>query len=78
MGGMEIGLDEKDLVEIDLVSLKEVYRRNELSSIPLDQLCKVHKVYLNPTTEATSRSSEGLGILQNPTKDPHKTPKEDK
>jgi hypothetical protein len=78
VGDMEIELDEKDLAEIDQVSLEEAYHRKDLSSIPPYQLRKVHKFYLNSIVGATSRSGMSLSIHHNPTKDPRKILKKDK
>lgn len=61
-GDMDIKLDEQELAEIDLVSLEEPYHKKALPSLPPEQLWKVHKVYLNSTGGATSRSRMGLGI----------------
>jgi len=41
---MEIEIDKRDLEGIDLVSLEEAYGKQELHSLPLEQLRKVHKV----------------------------------
>jgi hypothetical protein len=35
---MEIELDERELVGIDLISFEESYRKQELISLPLEQL----------------------------------------
>jgi hypothetical protein len=57
---MDIEWDEKEIVEIDLVRLQEAYRNNILQFVHLDQLKKFHKVYLNSTTGATSRSNNRI------------------
>jgi hypothetical protein len=59
---MDMILDEIELAYIYLEYLEEAYHKQELQSIPLEKLCKVHKVYLNSTTGATSRSGGSLGI----------------
>jgi hypothetical protein len=61
---MEVEWDEQELAEIDLIRLEEAYHKKELQSVPPEQLRKVHKVYLNSTAGATSRSNTGLGITQ--------------
>jgi hypothetical protein len=66
---MEIMMDENELVDIDLDTLEEAYHKQELQSIPLDQLQKVHKVYINSTVGTTSRSGGVLGIHQDPRQD---------
>jgi hypothetical protein len=53
-GDTEMNVDEKDLADIDLEKLEEAYNRKELQSIPLEATCKVHKVYIDSTTGATS------------------------
>jgi len=73
---MEIEWDEHELVGIDLVILEEAYNKQELQSVPPEQLKKFHKVYLNSIAGATSRSNNGLGILPEAHKDPCKQAKE--
>jgi hypothetical protein len=63
-----MNVDERDLADIDLEKLEEAFNRKELQSIPLEQLRKVHKVYIDSTTGATSR----LGIRSDPGKNPEK------
>jgi hypothetical protein len=73
---MEMEWDEKELVEIDLVRLEEAYHKQELQYVPLEQLRKVHKVFLNSTTWVTSRFGSGLGIHSDVHKDQCKLAKE--
>ena len=75
---MDLIMDETDLGDIDLENLEESYNKQELQTLPLEQLCKVHKVYLNSTAGATSYFGGGLGIRSNPHKEHRKTPKEGK
>jgi hypothetical protein len=75
---MEMIVDEQDLASIDLDKLEEAYINQELQSLPLEKLCKVHKVYMDSTVGATSRSGGGLGIHSDPHKDHRKAPKESK
>jgi hypothetical protein len=65
-------MDEQDLEEIDLDRLKEVLNKKDLQTLQEDQLRKVHKVFLDSSTGATSR----LGINRDPNQDPRKHPKE--
>jgi hypothetical protein len=67
-------LDEQDLADIDLEKLEEAFNKKELQSIPVEQLRKVHKVFIDSTAGATSR----LGISSNPAPDPKHTPREGK
>jgi hypothetical protein len=55
-------LDDQDLVDIDLEKLEEAFNKKELQTIPVEQLKKVHKVFIDSTAGATSR----LGISSDP------------
>jgi hypothetical protein len=54
---VEMDLDEKELVGVDLEHLEHAYRHQKLYTIPPDQLRKFHKVFLNSSTGSTARSS---------------------
>jgi hypothetical protein len=56
-------LYEQDMGDIDLEKLKEAFNRKDLQTIPVEQLGKVHKVFIESTTGSTSR----LGISLDPT-----------
>jgi hypothetical protein len=58
----EMDLDEHDLVGIELEHLEQAYHKKELYTIPLDQLHKVYKVFLNSSVGSAASSSSGLGI----------------
>jgi len=73
---LEMIVDEKDLADIDLDLLEEAYNKKELQSLPPQQLYKVHKVYIDSTAGATSRSKGALGIHFDLSKDYHKIHKE--
>jgi hypothetical protein len=75
-GDVEMDLDEKDLVGIDLVHLEQTYQYQQLYTIPPDQLYKVHKVFLNSSASFAARSSLGLSIQRNLLKEKCKTQKE--
>jgi hypothetical protein len=77
-GDTEMDLDEHDLVGIDLEHLEQAYHKKELYTIPLDQLRKVHKVFLNSSVGSAARSSSGLGIQGIQQKEQHKPQKEEK
>jgi hypothetical protein len=47
-------IDEKELADIDLDELEDAFNRKELQSIPVEQLRKVHKVFIDSMTGATS------------------------
>jgi hypothetical protein len=53
-------LNEKDSSDIDLEKLEEALHRKDLHAIPIEQLRKVHKVFLDSTTGSTARV--GLAI----------------
>jgi len=77
-GDIEIELDEKEIVRIDLVSLEEAYHKKGFLSLPLEQLPKVKKVYQDSTVGTTSRSVLGLGIQKNTLNDSQKQSREKK
>ena len=51
-------LDDRDLAGIDLEKLEEALNQKDLQTLPEEQLCKVHKVFLNSSVGSTTR----LGI----------------
>lgn len=55
-GEMDIELDEEELADIDMVSLEEAYKNNNLLALPRDQLCKVHKIYVTSNAGGCARS----------------------
>jgi hypothetical protein len=55
-------LEDQDLADIDLEKLEEAFNKKELQTIPVEQLRKVHKVFIDSTIGATSR----LGISPDP------------
>ena len=65
---------ETSLVDIDLEKLEEALNQKDLQHIPVDQLCKVHKVFTNSTVGSTAR----LGITVDPGSEPKTTTKENK
>ena len=67
-------LDDQDLADIDLEKLKEDFNKKEFQTIPVEQLRKVHKVFIDSTTGATSQ----LGITPDIVPDPRCTPRERK
>jgi hypothetical protein len=67
-------LDEQDLVDIDLEKLEEALNRKDLQTIPVEQLCKVHKVFIDSTVGSTTR----LGIATDPSTDSKRAPWENK
>jgi hypothetical protein len=78
MGDIDMQLDDKELAEIDLEKLEEAYHKKELQSLPLEQLCKVHKVYLNSTQEKHPYLEVVLESIQTCERIIHKNPKEGK
>jgi hypothetical protein len=67
-------MNEQELEDIHLDKIEEVLNKKDLQTILDDQLRKVHKVFLDSTTRATSR----LGIGADTNLDPMKIPKENK
>jgi hypothetical protein len=61
--------DEQDLADIDLEKLEEACNRKELQTIPMEQLRKVHKAFIDSTAGSTSR----LGISLNSSTDLKRT-----
>ena len=53
--------DNRDLAGIDLEKLKEALNQKDRQTLPEEQLCKVHKVFLNSSTGSTTC----LGIATN-------------
>jgi len=47
IGDPDTDLEDQELVGIDMAHLEKAYRKQQLYTIPPDQLCKVHKVFLN-------------------------------
>jgi len=47
MGDPDTELEDQELEGIDMVHLEQAYRKQQLYTIPTDQLRKVHKVFLN-------------------------------
>jgi hypothetical protein len=64
-------IDERELEDIDRDKLEEALNRKEIQSILVEQLRKVHKVFIDSTTGATSR----LGIHLELDLDPSETRK---
>jgi hypothetical protein len=58
-------LNEKDSSDIDLEKLEEALHRKDLHAIPIEQLRKVHKVFIDSTTGSTAR----VGIAIDPALD---------
>jgi hypothetical protein len=70
-GDIIMQIDEKELTDIDLDKLEDAFNRKELQSILVEQLRKVHKVFIDSTAGATSR----LGVHLEPDPDPKRTRK---
>jgi hypothetical protein len=64
----------RELADIDLDKLEDAFNKKELQTIPVEQLRKVHKVFIDSTTGATSR----LGIHLDPDQTPNGNQKEGK
>jgi len=71
-------LDEHYLEGVDLVHIDKAYHKQELYTIPQDQLRKSQKVFLNSSMGSSTRSSTRLGINWNQWKYQHKLVKDEK
>jgi hypothetical protein len=78
MGDPDIDLEDQELAGIDLVHLEQAYQKQQLYTIPLDQLRKVHKVFLNSTAGGSTRANPNLGIQKGSSKEQCKPTKEEK
>ena len=67
-------LDKQDQAYIDLEKVEEALNRKDLHTIPMEQLRKVHKVFIDSTAGSTSR----LGISLDPATESKHTPWENK
>jgi hypothetical protein len=68
---MIMELNEQELEDIYLDKIEEALNKMDLQTIMDDHLRKVHKVFLDSTTGATTR----LGIGVDPNPNPKKIPK---
>jgi hypothetical protein len=50
MGDLDLDLEDQELAGIDMAHLEKAYHKQQLYTIPTDQLHKVHKVFLNSST----------------------------
>jgi len=67
-------LNDQDLEDIDLEKLEEALNHKDLQTIPVEQLHKFHKVFVDSTTRSTTR----LGIATDLGTEAKCTPKENK
>jgi len=67
-------IDDRDLAEIDLEKLEEALNQKALHTLPEDQLCKVHKVFLNSSAGSTA----WLGIATDISSGSKRVPRENK
>jgi len=58
-------MDEQNLIDIDLEKMEVAFNKKELQSIPVKQLRKVHKVFIDSTRETSK-----FGISSDPGLDP--------
>jgi hypothetical protein len=56
IGDPDIDLEDQDLAGIDLIHLEHAYQKKILYTIPLDQLRKVHKVFLKSSVGGSDQS----------------------
>jgi hypothetical protein len=55
-------MEDQELAGIDMVHLKQAYRKQQLYTIPQDQLQKFHKFFLNSTARGSTQANSNLGI----------------
>ena len=67
-------INEQELAEIDIDKLEEALNKLDLQTIPIEQLRKVHKVFIDSKVGDTSI----LGICPDTDPDPRSNPKEGK
>jgi hypothetical protein len=53
-GDIVMQLEDQDLADIDLEKHEEAFNKKELQTIPVKQLRKVHKVFIDSTIGDTS------------------------
>jgi hypothetical protein len=78
MGYPDTDMEDQELVGIDMTHLEQAYHKQQLYTIPLDQLCKMHKLFLNSSAGGSAGANANLGIQKGTSKDPHKITKEEK
>jgi hypothetical protein len=78
IGDPDTDLEDQELAGIDMAHLEQAYRKQQLYTIPPDQLRKVHKVFLNSSVGGSARANTNLGIQKGTTKDPRKPTKDEK
>jgi hypothetical protein len=78
MGDPDTDLEDQELVGIDMTHLEQAYRKQQLYTIPPNQLRKVHKVFLNSSAGGSAGANANLRIQKGTSKDPHKITKEEK
>jgi hypothetical protein len=83
MLGIDIGdpdtdLEDQELAGIDMAHLEQAYRKQQLYTIPQDQLRKVHKVFINSSAGGSARANTNLGIQKDTSKEQCKPTKEEK
>jgi hypothetical protein len=72
MGDSDINLEDQEIAGIDMVHLDQAYQKQQLYTIPPDQLCKVNKVFLNSLIRGSAQASKNIGIKKETSKEQHK------
>jgi hypothetical protein len=57
IGDPDTDLEDQELTGIDMAHLEQSYRKQKLYTIPPNQLCEVHKVFLNSSTVGSARAN---------------------
>jgi hypothetical protein len=78
MGDPDLDLEDQELAGIDMAHLEQAYRKQQLYTIPVDQLRKVHKVFLNSSAGGSARANSNLGIQKGTSKEQCKPTKDEK
>lgn len=78
IGDPDTDVEDQELAGIDMAHLEQAYRKQQLYTIPPDQLRKLHKVFLNSLVGGLARANTNLGVQKGTTKDPCKPTKDEK
>jgi hypothetical protein len=55
-------MKDRKLAGIDMLDLEQAYRKKQLYNIPVDQLCKIHKVFLKYIVGGSTRATSNIEI----------------
>ena len=75
---LESKYDENELTWINLENIMEACRKQGYSTVPLEQISKVHKYFLSSQVGELIRTKLNLGVAQGSNKPTKKSSKQDK